>query len=151
VTHPTFRILWFTLLASQVIYLVVPWVVTLQGPAPDPAFVQRFAWILGGISVVTAAGTLVYRRRALVAPIQAGQLDPDSPEGMARAFTPFILNLVLTESIAIYGLVLAFLSRSPLLALPFALCAFILMFLHRPTAADLTPPSAAGVYRPPAL
>jgi hypothetical protein len=101
------------------------------------------------MSVVVAVGTLIYRRRALVEPIQAGQLDPSSKEGFAKAFTPLILNLVLTESIAIYGLVLAFLSHRPGLALPFAIGAFALMYLHRPTAPDLSPPATPGVYRPP--
>jgi F0F1-type ATP synthase membrane subunit c/vacuolar-type H+-ATPase subunit K len=143
--------LWYVLLGSQVVYLTVPHAAELGGPGPNEGFVRTFALVLAGISVITAAGTLVYRRRALVEPIQAGRLDPDSPEGTAHAFTPYILNLVFTESIAIYGLVLALVSRSPLAALPFAVGAFVLMWVHRPTAPDLSPPAKAGVYRPPSL
>ena len=106
---------------------------------------------LAGISVATAVGTVVYRRRALVVPIQSGSFDPNTAEGLAKAFTPFILNLVLTESIAIYGLVLAFLSHKPLFAFPFALGALVLMYVHRPSAPDLAPLAASGVYRPPPL
>jgi hypothetical protein len=151
VRHPTLRVLWLALLASQVIYLVVPYVAEVAGRRPDPGVLNTLTLILAGISLATGAGTIVYRRRALVDPIQAGRLDPDSPDGAAKAFSPIILNLVLTESIAIYGLVLALLSGSPSRAVPFALGAFVLMWVHRPTAPGLTPPASAGLYRPPSL
>jgi hypothetical protein len=38
----------------------------------------------------------VWRRRALVAPIQAGELDPNTPEGFAKVHVPFMMNLVFT-------------------------------------------------------
>ena len=150
VQHPTLRILWIALLASQVIYLVVAFILP-AGSAADPGTVDTLSFLLGGVAISIAAGTLVYRRRALVAPIQTGRVDPNTPEGFPKVFVPFVLNLVLSESIAIYGLVLVLLSHDPLRALPFAIGAFVLMYLHRPMAPDLVPPSTAGVYRPPSL
>jgi hypothetical protein len=150
VKSPIARILWFALLLSQVIYLVVASV--LPGdPASSPASVSVISLALAIVSIGIAALTLVMRRRALVAPIQAGQLDPNTPEGHQRAFVPFIINLVLTESIAINGLVIALLSREPQRAYPFAIAGFALMYWHRPTAPDLSPPAAFGTYRPPAM
>jgi hypothetical protein len=147
--HPTARIVWLALLASQVLYLAVPYLVTLGGE-PLPAMARtRLFFALAAVAAVTGAGSLVYRQRALVAPIAAGRLDPRTPEGSARAFAPYVLNLVLTESIAIHGLVLALVSHERLVALPFALAAFALMAVHRPTAPDLEPPPLAGSYRPP--
>ena len=148
--HPTLRVLWLVLLGSQVIYLVLPFVLQPAGQPSDPSFVRTVSLALGSVSAVVGVGTIVYRRRALVAPIQAGHLDPNTTEGLAKVFRPFVLNLVLTESIAIYGLFLALLSQGPRPALPFAIAAFVLMYLHRPMAPDLSPPSP-GVYRPPSL
>lgn len=145
----TIQLVWFALLSSQVIYLAIPFVIRFAGQPADPSFVRLLSVALGSVSLVVAIGTLIYRRRALVEPIRAGELDPSSQQGFARAFTPLILNLVLTESIAIYGLVLALLSHRPGSALPFAIGAFVLMYLHRPTAPDLSPPASPGVYRPP--
>jgi hypothetical protein len=149
--NPMLPTLWFVLLFSQVVYLALPYVVELEGRRPDAGTLDTLTLVLAAISVATGAGTLVYRRRALVEPIRTGRLDPSSPAGAAHAFSPIVLNLVLTESIAIYGLLLGLLSASPSRALPFALGAFALMYVHRPTAPDLAPPPAPGVYRPPSL
>ena len=148
--YPLFRRLWSVLLRSQVIFLVVPFILP-AGSASDLTTVRTLSLVFAGVSVVVAVGTLVYRRRALVAPIQAGQLDPNTTAGVAKAFSPFIVNLVLTESIAICGLVLALLSHQVGWALPFAAGAFALMYVHRPGSPEFLPPPAAGVYRPPSL
>jgi F0F1-type ATP synthase membrane subunit c/vacuolar-type H+-ATPase subunit K len=149
--HPTARILWIALLASQVVYLAVAFIVRPAGqPLPSLA-VSRLFFTLAALAVVTAVGSMLYRRKALVAPIQAGRLDPNHADGFAQAFAPFVLGLVLAESIAIYGLVLALLSHEPSFALPFALLAFVLTGLQRPSAPDLVPQATAGVFRPPPL
>lgn len=137
----TCRLLWWTLVVSLALYVVVAHVARV---APDPhARIAVLAPVLVVVAGVTAIGTIVFRRRALSGPIQAGRLDPSTPEGFQAAFTPFILNLVLTESIGIYGLVLAFLSGQPRYSIGFSAAAIALMFVHRPTARDLVPPMSA--------
>ena len=69
---------------------------------------------------------------------------------MARAFTPFVLNLVLSESIGIYGLVLSFLSADPSYVFAFGAGAIALLWVHRPTAPDLVPPPG-GFHSPPPI
>lgn len=137
----TNRVLWWTLVVSLLVYAVVAHVASPE-PSPDrQALVPVLLGIFTLMSLGFGVGTLVYRRRALVEPIQSGRLDPGTPEGLARAFTPFVLNLVLSESVGLYGLVLAFISGQPGYALPFILAALVLMFLHRPTARDLVAPT----------
>jgi hypothetical protein len=148
--QPIVRILWLVLLFSQVIYLVVAHVLPRES-ASSPTNVTLVSLTLAVVSIGLGAFTLIWRRRMLVAPIQAGQLDPNTPEGFPKAFAPYMMNLVLTESIAINGFVIALLSREPERAYPFAIAAFALMYYHRPTAPDLSPPAAFGTYRPPAL
>ena len=148
--NPIARILWYALLFSQVVYLYVPTRLA-GGSTASPESVDRISLVLAAVAIGVGVATLIVRRRMLVAPIQTGQLDPDTPEGFQKAFVPFILNLALTESIAIHGLVIALLSREPVRAWPFAVAAFALMFWHRPTAPDLSPPAGSGTWRPPAL
>ena len=147
----TNRILWWCLVVSLVIYVVVAHVVsTRTSPdAPIPLLMGAFATLSVGIAI----GTLLYRRHALAGPIQRGALDLTSPQDQAKAFQAFILSLVLSESIGIYGLVLAFLSGRGAYSIPFVLAALALMYAHRPTAPDLQSP-LSGVYfegRPPPI
>lgn len=139
--NPTCRILWWTLVVSLLIYVLVAHVVDV---APNPsAPISLLLPVFTGLSLAIAAGTVILRRRALSEPIQAGRLDPSTAEGLAAAFTPFILSLVLAESIGIFGLVLAFLSGDPSYSVWFSAGAIALLFVHRPTARDLVPPLSA--------
>ena len=148
--QPIARILWLVLLLSQVLYLVVAHILPRESSS-SPTNVTLVSLVLAVFSIGLAALTVVLRRRMLIAPIQAGQLDPNTPEGFPKAYVPFMMNIVLTESISINGFVIALLSREPERAYPFAIAAFALMYYHRPTAPDLSPPAAFGTYRPPAL
>ena len=148
--QPILRILWLVLLLSQVIYLVVAHIVPSETTSSATS-VTLPSIALAIFSIGLAVFTLVWRRRMLVAPIQAGQLDPNTEEGLGRVFVPYVLTIIVTESIAINGFAIALLSREPERAYPFALAAFALMYYHRPTAPDLSPPAASGAYRPPAL
>lgn len=136
------RLLWWTLMGSLVAYTAVAHVVEM---APEePMDVDLLLALFVGLSLAVAVGSLAYRRRALAGPIASGALDPSTPGGQVRAFQPYILNLVLSESIGIYGLVLTFLSGDTVYALGFCIAAAVLLFLHRPTAPDLSPPSGGS-------
>jgi hypothetical protein len=149
--HPTARILWLALLASQAIHLAVAFLVKTGAGAMSSLAFSRLFFALAAVSLVTAAATILQRRHALVAPIQAGRLDPGTPEGFAKALPPYLVALALVESISIYGLVLALLAQTGWIALPFATAAFALMVVHRPTAPDLAPPAAPALHRPPPI
>ena len=140
--NSTNRILWGALVASLLIYLVVAFVAAPEGNPDFPVGIM--AMTLAALSVATAVGTFVYRKSALAGPIQRGEIDPSSQEGMAKAFPPFIVCLVLSESVGIYGLVLAFLAGEGAYAVPFVLAGVALLYLHRPTAPDLHVPDRQG-------
>jgi hypothetical protein len=139
--NPVNRILWWALLVSLCVYVVVAHVEKV--PARSDVPVDVLAPILGFLSIAVGVGTAIYRRHALVDPIQAGELDPTTPRGALLAFQPFITNLVLSESVGIYGLLLSLLSGNPLFSIAFSTGACLLMFVHRPTAPDLVPPPGA--------
>lgn len=139
--NPTCRIIWWALVASLLAYVLLAHVAEVppSPTAPIPLLAQVFGLLALGIGI----GTVVYRRRALSAPIRAGQLDPSTPEGQQVAFQRFLILLVLSESVGIYGLVLSFLSGQSLYSVLFCGAALLLMVLHRPTASDLQPPLSA--------
>jgi len=147
----TNRILWWSLVVSLLIYVVVAHVASVRPRSDAP--ISELSIVFAVLSVGVGIGTLVYRRHALAGPIQRGELDPTSTEGRVRAFQPFMLNLVLSESVGIYGLVLAFLSGEGALSIPFVAGALVLMLLHRPTAPDLVPPPGGAFPggRPPPI
>ncbi len=138
----TNRLLWWSLIVSLLIYVLVAHVASVR-TSPNTSIPLLMA-VLGMISVATAIGTLLYRRHALAGPIQRGDLDLTNPQDQAKAFQVFIVNLVLSESVGIYGLVLAFLSGRGAYSIPFVLAALALMYAHRPTAPDLQPPPSGG-------
>jgi hypothetical protein len=127
--------IWAMLCLSQAIYILVGF---HKPPSPSPQDVSSTMFpplllVAGGL----AAGTVWWRRRALVRPIERGDLDPGTPEGQARAFPAFLINLVLSESVAIYGLVLTFLSDDVRYVVGFVGAGLTLMFIHRPFAPEL--------------
>ena len=138
----TFRVLWWSLVVSLLVYVLAAHVAAL--PADPRAPLALLTSIFGTLTAIIAVGTVIYRRRALAGPIQSGQLDPHSPIGLGKAFQPFIINLLLSESVGVYGLVLAFLSGNPDYSVAFTVAALVLMYVHRPTAPDLIPPMSAG-------
>ena len=132
-------IIWVSLCIAQLIYVVVAHLRPLPPNSSDVA--QTMFPILLVISMATAAGTIWWRGRALVRPIQSGALDLTRTQDLAKAFTAFILNLVLSESVAIYGLVLTFLSNDTRYVIGFVAFGLVLLWIHRPFAPELRPPS----------
>jgi hypothetical protein len=132
------RVLWWSLVASLLVYVLVANVASAPANSDVPIGPLATAFFL--LSCGVGVGTLVYRRRALSGPIQSGALDPTTPAGAQKAFTPFIVNLALSESVGIFGLVLSLLSGNPLFCAGFSAGAIALMVVHRPTASDLVPP-----------
>ena len=132
------RILWWALLLSVVIYVVVAYAAEVPEVAPSAVDTLLPGFVL--LSLGIGAGSLLYRRRALAGPIQSGRLDPGTLEGQQAAFAPFIVCLILSETVGVFGLVLSLLSGDLLYSVAFSLAAIALFFLHRPTAPDLVPP-----------
>jgi hypothetical protein len=141
VANPQYRLLWWALVVALLVYVVMAHIVEVP-PSPDLPL-ELLTGIFASLSLVLGVGSLILRRRALSSPIQSGRLDPSTPEGLQRATPPFILSLVLSESVGIYGLLLSLLSGNPFYSVVFAGAALVLMFLHRPTAPDLVPPLSA--------
>ena len=135
------HILWAALGAAIIVYGVVAHVVTPLGSGEDPKLsVLRLAF--AAVSIVTAAVTFWWRRSFAVRP--GGELSlflkepgvPLSSEERATVLERLQVNCIivwaLSESVGIYGLVLAILSGDPNEFMPFGCGALALLMLHRP-------------------
>ncbi len=132
------RILWWCFVASLLIYVGVAYLVAV--PATSHTAQPVLVVVFGLLSAAIGIASLIYRRHALSGPIQRGALNPMTPDGLQKAFPPFVVNLALSESVAIFGLVLALLAGQGAYSIPFILAALALLYAHRPTAPDLLPP-----------
>ncbi len=135
----TLRILHLAMLASVAIYELV---VHVAAPPPSevlPALRYAFA----AAAVVTAIAVIGVRRvvmppREQASPYHAAApVPPPSAEVFQRAFTGYILCWGLSESVAIYGLVLSFLGGTPAAMHPYAAAAVLLLLTTAPRKDDL--------------
>ena len=159
----TQKVIWFAFIITIPLYIGLAYLVTNN--AENTSSVSKtLEVILYAVSVVTAGGSIVYRRyifsdahlqkkiREEANPLQlamdskTGHVDPERLRRI-ESLVPFeqkILGLVvslqvfniiswaLNESIAIYGLMLMFLSRNFSALFPFMLAAMILDLLMSP-------------------
>lgn len=143
---PVNRVLWVAMSSSVVLYVAIAAFVDVE---PNEEIVASLWPFLAGIAGAIAAGSIAWRRRALVEPIHTGALNLATPEGLARAQTVFILSLGLSEAVAIFGLLLSLLSGDLRWVIAFGAAGLTLLWLHRPTAPDLVPPAGGHRTAPP--
>jgi hypothetical protein len=153
------RILWLALFASQGIYLVLVTVPGLLDRPTEPSELVALP-VLAGVAVMMAVMSFVLP--AVMRNAAARSVAPATTEGPAAAVSasyrgpigstktfadrtaalrdgvrvgtaPFIVGLALTESVAVIGLVLAFMGHPRLHYLPFFAVAALLMLARFPT------------------
>ncbi len=129
------RIIWWLLCTAPVTYIQAIYAIR-HSDDPQRVMLDLFPAALL-LSLAIAGGTIAWRKRALVDPIRSGEIDLSTPEGLGRAFTPYVLNVVLSQAVAIFGVALSLRSNEPLYTLGFSLASLALMYVHRPTAAEL--------------
>ena len=127
------RVLWGAMLFAQLIFPVVAFIAAPELEDPD----RLTAWILAGIGAATALLAPTITSMVLRSTLGQRHAKRTAAEIMARAFTPFVLNLALRESGAIMGFVVFFLTRDWMLwAIPAGL-AFVMTAGAFPTAESL--------------
>src|SRR5687767_5763591 len=151
----TLRVLWAALMASVGLFAVVILLLPPSGATPDPLHLPLF----GGVAASIAIASLLVPRQILSAAVKSAALeieevaDPDAPSGFAgvkrvavfkdpaqarrRAFMIYqqytILGCALSESVALFGVVLSRLGHPPTTGLPFVLFSLLLMALRFPS------------------
>ena len=115
------------MLASVVFYAVIATLVPASGQ-PNPIAFYAFT----AIAIAEVAAIFVMRR-ALTAPAQMGAMPQlDAAKVSMKPGTALIVIYCLSEVVALYGLVLHFLSFSLSQVAPFFVAGFVLLFFFEP-------------------
>jgi len=139
----TFRLIYLGLLAALGIYGLIAWQTAQRGEPIHPVE-PIFLYALCGVVVAEMVAIRVLRRMLLPAMKAPTSLSDDPPieshaaEGaVAKLFTANIITWAMCESMAIYGLVLVFMSFDFRYFPPFAGVALLNFLFYRPSMDDL--------------
>jgi F0F1-type ATP synthase membrane subunit c/vacuolar-type H+-ATPase subunit K len=138
----TMTILFFALMASVGMYGFILLQVT-QGQTPKEIDPPAFLYALIVVALAQMAFIPVLRRIMLPPMREARSLDEPVPEGgkvqqaLQKLQTASIVSWALCESIAIYGLLLAFLSFQMKYFFPFAAVSLVNFLIYRPRREQL--------------
>ena len=136
-TQRTQWILWGVCIASPLIYLGLAAHQVADKAPQDASFLALF---LGVESLILAFASLGIWHFLAARPIRRGTLEPDSPRGRQRVFVIYVVLWAIAESIALEGLVVAFVSNQISLMVPFVVLSLILMTVHMPKERKPEPP-----------
>jgi hypothetical protein len=108
----TLLVVWIAMVASILVESAIA-AAALRGGAPSPPRSGVDLWL-----EVEAAGTawaaIVLWKTRRSDPMRSGALDPETPAGRAALRRVSIVCWALVESIAVFGLVLVYLRRTPI-------------------------------------
>ncbi len=136
----TLWMIWGSMLMSLAVYGALP--LLLAGETPNAETASSLAPILGLVALGLAVASVVLRRTLLDAPLAAGEIDPETPEGAQRIQVGFVVAWVLSEAVGIFGLVLWFLGRDTALLGGFLAASAVLLALHAPLASRQAKPAS---------
>lgn len=146
------RMIWTMLLGSIALYVGVA--LFVDSGQRDPAMAAQLALPLAVLAAGAAAASLwlpqIQYTRALRSAVEAASwettqgrfAEPDVVRERAATLfmTPFIVGAALSESVAIYGLILALLGAPPLHWAPFFVASAVLFVLRIPSADQIELP-----------
>ncbi len=136
------RIVWASLVATQVMLIAIP---GSEAPTGAPPVLMT---ALAAVAVLEGVAAFLAFRMAVIGRIRSGALDVSTPEAAARANAALIVCWSLAASVGIYGFVLRVLGASYGDTLAFVIGGFALMGLMHPWHAELTPRPGGGCPTP---
>ena len=124
------NIIAIALVASVLVYMVIAWVVTptVAEEGGDAGFIQMMAVIFAVVSL----GHLVAAQMLFAIRVRAAEKLPTPEQRLGSYRVAFILSFALREAVAVYGLILSFLSGDARWCLGFGAVAAISMLLGWP-------------------
>lgn len=127
--------IWVFFLSAIIIYVGLSYIL-IQTPNNTISNLFPLYAVIGILSLVCAVISVVLRLKLINHAIASGTLLPNTEEGTKKIHTYLIIIWAITESIAIYGLILAILAGKFLLCLPCAIVSFAIMIYQHPFIED---------------
>lgn len=128
------RIMWIAFLAAVAVYTPLPWLIIQAGAdGAVPANEALRSGLHSGALGAAVASFLTRRwfTKALRTALQSG--NASAGELWARLRLGCLSTWMVSESVALIGLMLGLITRQPLDAVPLAAGAAVLLVLHRPS------------------
>ena len=134
-------IIWIALLSSLGIYLVVCTVIENQIPVSmEGAPLERFKYILFGISALTLVGAYFFRKlllKNISRPAAEGVGMAGLHPAVSKYLTSIVIIMALSESVGIYGVVLFLISKDAVSFYQLMSLSAIAMVIFCPKKAEL--------------
>lgn len=153
-------VIWYAIIAASAVYVVVAFLAIdpTDGASISNGSPPVLDVIFPVLAVALAAGALLFQRANLSeaaierhgrrSPLAGGQqTDPPRKDLVPLYRQTKIVTWALLEAIGVLGLVLAFLRRTPMTVLPYAVVAVILLMLTRPDLAGFLEQTRTAVGR----
>jgi hypothetical protein len=131
------RVIWITFVVAVVVYAPIPWLIVSAGadtaaaPPPGVRSGLRFAALGAGASSFVAKR---WWTNSLLAAVRSVHAAGGAADVWARLRAGCLIVWALSESVALIGLASALIARRPLEAVPMAVAAVVLLYLHRPAS-----------------
>lgn len=128
------RIMWIAFLAAVAVYTPLPWLIIDAGADSAAPVNEALRSGLHSGALGAAVASFLSRRwftNGIEAALKAG--GPPAGELWARLRLGCLSTWMVSEAVALIGLMLGLMSRQPLDALPLAGGAIALLLLHRPS------------------
>lgn len=123
--------IWIAFVFAVFLYVVIGFF--LQGTVLlEPTQVKTLEWVFFALSLSCGTGALLLRWKGIHEPIQMKTLNPQTIEGFQKYLMFSLIAWSLTESIAIFGLVMTILSGNFYAGLPYSAASLILLALQTP-------------------
>lgn len=140
----TLKVIWFAMLTSLVIYLLVGlFAVPMMAPFADASLAGIIRPFLYFVSIATLTGTWFIRK--VIMPKEGSQ--QSLQDALSRYTTAMIVALALSESIGIFGLVLFMLGRDQMDLYLLIAVSGIAMLIYRPQEDAVLSSVRGGVLR----
>jgi len=124
----TLWFVWSVFVYSIVLYLGVAYFF-LDSSISNPDVVPAVAGVTILLSIVSGVMSVVIRVKLL-----SKSMDMNSDKDVQKYQTISIINWALSESIAVFGLILVVISGVFYYAIPYCVVSLVLLILHRPAA-----------------
>ncbi len=129
-----FWIIWGAFVSSIIIYIVIAYTMISRVTSPDIAdsYMYMTAIITIICSIISAISSIILRAKLINSSIEDGTLDIKSEEGLKKYLTLSVINWVLSESIAVFGLIMMVLSGVFYYVIPYCVVSIALLIIHIP-------------------
>jgi len=125
-------VLWFAFMSSVGAFIFVAYTTAAKGEDAVPFTFDELTMVFFAAGTAAAAASLIVPKLLLRAAQGPGYEQLSKQEQAQRIFVPMIIGFTLSESVGVFGVVVAIMRNSFETAIPFFAVSLILLVLNKP-------------------